>query len=286
MSNEFPYQELRALLLEYLSQEPEGNYTSAVSGTIELAKKRGLYAGQDPNHQVYRTGGSNYDLRAEDIYEVPESIRQLFWLFLVQGILVFGKNDINPNWPWYRVTDYGANVIKNQSASPYDPDGFLGEFAAINPKADRVVIGYLEEAVCTFNVGCFKASAVMLGCASERLILNLHETFENAIKDNHKQNQFKKSYNRTIHSKFTGLHNGLESMIGNRQLPKELHEATRSDLVSCFELIRRHRNSAGHPEFPSDIRRETIFLNLTIFPEYTKQVNRIIEYFELNEAIL
>jgi len=285
MGNEFPYQEIRALFLEYLKSKPTGQFTDAVSGIVNLAKGRGMYSGQDMNHQYRRIGGANYDLRIEDRDKVPETVRQLFWEFLVKGILVFGMDDMNPNWPWYKVTDYGMTITNNQSAQPYDPDGFLREFITINPNADKIVINYLEEAVHSFNAACFKASAVMLGCASEQLILNLHESFENAIKDKTIRDRFIKSYGRTIYTKFASLRNGLETMIDNKQLPKDLQEAVKSDLVSCFELIRRQRNSAGHPELPSDIRRETIFLNLTVFSEYVRQLIRIATYFETNEAI-
>lgn len=282
MSEGFPYQELRSLLLEYLASNPTGDFTSAVAGVVELAKKCDLYSGS--KNPLRYVGGPSYDLGPGDFQKVPEILRQLFWQLLVQGILVFGKNDINPNWPWYRVTGYGYSVLRNQTARPYDPDGFLREFKATNPTADKIVLDYLEEAIHSFNTGCFKASAVMLGCASEQLILVLHEAFERAIVDDSKRKRFSKSYRWTIYSKFNSLRNGLESMIKAGKLPKELHEAVRSDLVSGFELIRRLRNSGGHPELPSNIRRETVFLNLVIFSEYTRQVLQLIRYFKSNPA--
>lgn len=282
MSGNFPYQELRSLLLEYLDLNPIGNFTSAVTGVVELAKKHRLYSGSKT--PLGYVGGPSYDSGPGDFQSVPEIVRQLLWQFLVQGILVFGKSDNSPNWPWYRITIYGKNVLRNKSPQPHDPDGFLREFTAINPTADRIVYDYLEEAVHALNTGCFKASAVMLGCASEQLILILHEVFAGAIQDPKKRKAFSKSYRWTIYSKFNRLRSGLESMIETGKLPRELHEAVRSDLVSGFELIRRHRNSGGHPDIPSNIRRETIFLNLTFFPEYARQVLQLIEYFKLSQA--
>lgn len=277
MSTEFPYQEARSLLLEYIQQNPRGQYAAAVRGVIDLAKRRGLYGGA--KSAVRRIGGSNYDLGGADADRVPERVRQLLWELLVHGILVFGKDDLNPNWPWYRLTEYGEKALAEQQAQPYDPDGFLDDFAAVNPSADETVTSYLSEAVHTFNSGCYKASAVMLGCASEQLVLLLHEALGNSIKQQAKRDAFRKSSNWTIHSKFSSVRDGLEDMIAARKLPKELHEVVRSDLVSGFELIRRCRNSAGHPGLSEEMRRETIFMNLTVFREYARQVLRLIAHF-------
>jgi len=73
-------------------------------------------------------------------------------------------------------------------------------------------------------------------------------------------------------------------MIGSGKLPKDLAEAVKSDLVGTFELIRRIRNSAGHPDLPKDLRRETVFLSLTVFTEYTRQVLRLAQHFKNNSA--
>jgi len=278
----FPRQEIRSLLLEYLSQHPQGQFSQAVQGVIDLAKKHGTYAGSKSN--IQRMGGPSYDLDSHGYRVVPEAVRQLFWQFLVQGLLVWGSDDINPNLPFYRVADYGQSILKHESARPYGPDGFLKEFATTNSQADSVVLDYLEEAVRAFNSGCHKAAAVMLGCASEQLVLVLHEAFEEAIEDAGRREAFAKSYRWTVYSKFNSLRDGLNAMIEAGKLGGDLREAVRSDFVSGFELIRRFRNSAGHPELPLAMRRETIYLNLTVFPEYARQMLRLIEYFRSHTA--
>jgi len=107
--SEFPYQEMRSLLLEYLAENLQGQFSYAVNGVIARAKSRGLYGGSDGSYRII--GGANYDLMRQDYKKAPEAIRQLFWQFLVQGILVFGHDDSNPNWPWYRVTEYGEHLL-------------------------------------------------------------------------------------------------------------------------------------------------------------------------------
>jgi len=89
MSKDFPYQEMRSLLLKHLASKPIGKYENAISGVIELAKQCGLYSGSDtPLHYM---GGPSYDLGPGDFQKVPELVRQLLWQLLVQGIIVFGK---------------------------------------------------------------------------------------------------------------------------------------------------------------------------------------------------
>ncbi|KKM05231.1 hypothetical protein LCGC14_1756150, partial [marine sediment metagenome] len=115
------------------------------------------------------------------LYRVmPEAVRQLFWQLLVQGLLVWGCGDISPNWPLYRATDYGESILKHEGARPYDPDGFLKEFATTNPQADSVVLDYLEGAARVLNSDCHRAAAVILGRASEQLVLVLHQAFPQA----------------------------------------------------------------------------------------------------------
>lgn len=73
MSENFPYQELRSLLLKYLALNHIGNFTSAVTGVVELAKQYGLYSGsKTPLRYV---GGQGYDLGPGDFQQVPEILR-------------------------------------------------------------------------------------------------------------------------------------------------------------------------------------------------------------------
>ena len=284
MSEEFPYEMIRSLLMEYLSKNRGNQFSAAVLGVIELAKARGIYAGA--SNPVHSVGGPSYGLGSEDHQKLPEAVRQLLWQFLVQGILVFGMDSLNANWPWYSVTEYGEGVLSSQGAQPYDPEGFMSEFVAVNPNADETVREYLAEAISTFNIGCFRAAALMLGCASEQLVLLLYETFESALGDEAKRARFRKASGWQISSKFKRLHDCLMGMLEKKRLPKALQDAVRTYLPIGFDLVRRCRNSAGHPEIPGQIRRETVFLNLRAFPEYAKQVLALMDHFTSNPAEL
>lgn len=281
MLDEFPFQEIRSLLLDYLKDHPNGQFGQVVKGVVNLAKSKGLYS--EPNSDVHTSGGSSYGLHIRDIRRVPEAVREQSWGLVGQGILMPGLNVDNPNWPFYKVTEYGQQILAQEGPRPYDPEGFLREFAEVNPNADPIVIDYLEEAVHTFNTGCCKAAAVMLGCASEQLVLLLHEKFENAIADPAERQRFSNSYGRPITSKYRSLRNGLDAMVSAKKL-KDFRDAVQTFLGTGFELIRRVRNNAGHPNLPADIRRDAVYINLAFFPEYAREVGRLIDHFGPNPA--
>lgn len=270
--------QIRPLMLDYLRENPTGQYQGAANGVARLAIQHGVLK------KVKEVFGDEYSyaLSNTDSTRLREAVRQELWLLLSQGLLVFGMNENNPTWPWYRLTERGAEVVSSQGPQPYDPDGFLREFSMTNPSADPVIVAYLTEAVQAFNHGCSIAASVMLGGASEKGLLMLVETFESAIQDPAKKAAFTKSYRWTIHSKYQALKNGLDQMISSGTLPSPLREYVVTEIPGTFELIRRHRNSAGHPELYASINPDTVFLNLRVFTEYIRRVYELMQYFQVN----
>src|SRR6202030_863242 len=85
--------------------------------------------------------------------------------------------------PFLRLKDHGRRCIEKESVLPHDPDGYLKDFQADVPGADPVVVEYLTEALQCFLRDLQRASAVMLGAASEKAVLQLIESYANAISD-------------------------------------------------------------------------------------------------------
>lgn len=274
-------EQVRSLLLEYLKTHDNGQYSDAVNGVIRLAVEKGLI--QRPQED----GRSYLDrLEHQDQKVIKERVRQAFWQLLVQGILVFGLNEGSPNWPWYRLTDHGQKVAEGQGAQPYDPDNCLQEFKRENPDADPVIVDYLDEALRAFNHGCQKSAAVMIGAASEKALLLLLEAFEAAIADEGKREKFRKSYNWTIASRYRALKNNLDRLVEAKVVPREQGEVVSGLLPVAFELIRRHRNAAGHPEIVATPKPDTNFLTLRGFTEYVRGIYLLIGHFKQNPVHL
>jgi hypothetical protein len=179
----------------------------------------------------------------------------------------------------------GRQALAFVPPQPYDPDGFLRYFRASVVSIDPVVDEYVIEAVQDFNSGSYRSAAVMLGCASEQLILLLCEAFGRAITDSLKRAQYEHdTANWMIYAKYRALKERLDLMATAKRLPRDHIETINSELPSGFELLRRCRNSAGHPNVQGDVMGDTIFMNLRAFIEYARRVTELIKYFDTIEA--
>jgi hypothetical protein len=271
----------RSLTLELLAENPTGQLAVLVEDVVTRAVQKRLV----PNSGVHGAsatttlGPGGYDF-------VFDIVQQHLWQLLAQGLLVWGCNRQNSNYPFFRLTEYGRGAVADGNiAQPYDPDGFMKEFTHAVPEADPVVLDYLSEAVRAFNSGCHRSAAVMLGCASEKAILSLHDTFRKAIEADEARKKFEKDSNGiSIHSKYQTLKGRLDQMVVNKALPREHRETVGSELPAGFELIRRCRNEAGHPEAGGKADQNTVFMNLRTFIEYARRVSELEKYFAANAA--
>ena len=101
------------------------------------------------------------------------------------------NNIICPRWAglgnsisyeYFQLTEYGIDALNNDQALPYDPDGFLNTVLS-SVELDAVTLRYLEESIGAYSRNLFLASAVMLGGASEHLILQLIERYASSTQD-------------------------------------------------------------------------------------------------------
>lgn len=279
-------QVLRPLVLEFLSKKAEGQVHEVVSGVLQVALAKKLVT-QGPSNMVFMSGMQSVQERL-----FFDQVQMIMWQLLPQGVLVWGLGGTSSNndkYPFYRLTEHGKAVVADGASKPqpYDPDGFLSEFRRIVPGADPIVVDYLEEAVRAFNHACYKSAAVMLGAASEKLTLGLHEKFEQALSDPTKKAKFiKDSEGIAISKKFDALKNRLDLMDAAKKFAGhyELRGIIRHDLPAVYDLIRRCRNDAGHPDIPTQTDPDTVFLNLRVFSEHARKVHELLDYLGSNPA--
>jgi hypothetical protein len=261
----------RALLFEHLTTNHAGQYENVAAGVTEFAKSQGLI-GAEPTRQ-----------ERDEVYEL---VRQHLWSFLVQGIIVFGKDRLMPDWPWYRLTPHGEAVVAGTGPQPYDPTGYLADFRAKNPCVDPVVFSYIDEAVRAFNHDCPKSAAVMVGAASEQAILLLHEALGTAISDAVKKAQYNKDSDDrwTIVNKYNVLKDRLDKMVATKNLTGDLRDTVSSELPGLFDHVRRQRNAAGHPEIVANVDPDSLFLTLRVMTEYIRRLQALSDHFAANPA--
>src|SRR5271157_2836496 len=146
-----------ALLAEIDAQDPKGR-----SGWAELQQGPVLDA-------TARKLGTNHN---------PDFERAVLtqWNELFRtGLLGWGLNIANPNPPFFHLTERGRNALANLTRDPSNPAGYLRHLASI-ARVDRTAMSYLIEGLQCYVDGLFKASAVMVGCAAESVILQLRDS--------------------------------------------------------------------------------------------------------------
>lgn len=271
MAVEIEYQHVLALVLEALKEHPGGQQASLAQAVVLLASKKGLI--DDPG-EGKRGPGYN-----RSIDQIHDFVHEALWECVVKGVVVPGRDRYNAKWPFYRLTERGRKIVDAGAPQPYDRDGFIDYFRRQVPGADEAVEGYFAEAVDAFNAGCYRASAVMLGVASEQLVLLLIDVMSSAITDGDKKAKFEKAVQSwQIHTRYRALKDRLDGMVEAKKLPTHHAETVKSELGGVFELLRRYRNASGHPNVPGAVDAETVFLNLRTFVEYARRVLALAEY--------
>lgn len=277
MSGRLGYREVLALTLEQLGAHPQGQYATLTDAVITAAKNKGLL------RTAHQAGGIRYvnSGRSGDEEHISELVREAMWDCLTKRLIVFGMNGSNSNWPFYRVTEYGVGAVKSTTPQPYDPDGFMVHFDATCAGIEPAVRAYVAEAVLAFNSGCMRSAAVMLGCASEKLLLLLCDAFEGAVSDPAKKAKLTKDLNAkwAISHKYATVRDRLDLMVTAKKLPHDHAETVSGELPAGFELLRRCRNAAGHPDVPGSVDPDTVFMNLRMFTEYARRAHSLIGHF-------
>lgn len=258
------YDEVRSTVLEYLRSHPHGQ----VPVRIPI---------------FHRWEEQGRQITDEDRIVA----QQIFHEFYLERIIITGAGPHSMgsglmSWPFYRLTEFGKQALESPEYQPHDPDGYLKQLQLDIPAVDDVITRYLEESLSCFQRHLLLAAAVMLGCAAEKAMLLLVETFGNAIQDAQKQKKFQKETGSwMISRKYEALWKRLEPLVSN--LPRELGDDLHTILDRVFDLIRTTRNMAGHPTGKT-VERDTMRANFILFPSYCRRVYALIDYFSNNPA--
>lgn len=90
----------------------------------------------------------------------------------------------------FKLTEYGATFLEGP---PIDhPSQYIEHLRERVANIDDEVITYVRESLTAYNHGCYFASTVMLGIASERLFEILLDAYTDFIPTQNAQTQFKR----------------------------------------------------------------------------------------------
>jgi hypothetical protein len=274
----------RRLVLKYfaqLSQRPE----SPVE-VHALEQQVGQWWSEEQGDSTRPSNGDWTDRLGSD--GVPK-VHEVVWDLVVQRVLTLSRFQAQfrqqaQSWKYLRLTNYGAEVVREQHWSPVDPDGYLREFAEQSSRSSELCRIYTEEALRCFRGGCYLATAVMLGAASETVMLDLFKTLAEAMKENSQMPEVSSyeialSKTQSVFKKYKEFKKHFEHI--RAILPRELNDDLDVQLDGVFTLIRYYRNSSGHPT-GTLVERMAAFTSSVLFVPYCKRIEEVSKWLRDN----
>lgn len=264
---EHSIEEIRAATYEILKRsrgDGSGQYGGLKAGVAQYFQETG---GPKPQ-QLY--GHQNPDLSTIDANRFLE----VFWGLFREGIITLGANDLNPNFPWYRVSEFGRQLLNNQD--PYfftDVSDYERMIKSAVPAIDDVALLYAKEAVQTFKIGSLLSSSVMIGVASEHIFNTVLDTVET---NPAWSTEFAKPIRETrILPRLVDFKKVLDSKV---TLTPAIKEDLETRFMGIISLIRTFRNDAGHPT-GKILDRQQAYINLQLFVPYAGKLYQLLEFF-------
>lgn len=191
-----------------------------------------------------------------------------------EGILSPGMNFDNPNLPHYHLTERGQAAIAQVSRDPANPAGYMANLKSIG-ELDAVVVSYIDEGLKAYNTGCYRATAVMVGCAAESLILKIRSFLVAKLESN------KQSVPKELKDwRMKVVLDQLETEIENRRASMErlLYEQYSGNWQAFTSQIRMTRNEGGHPVGIDSVTVDTAHSSLLIFPQLARLALQLLQW--------
>jgi len=181
--------------------------------------------------------------------------------------------------PRLLLTERGRRLLERDEQSPHDPPKYLAAVRKRVESPDDIVMTYLDEAVGAWAVDLNRASAVMWGCACEKLVLLLAEEIVKA-----KVQPWSAKINAELQSKqvrisnvFDQVYKCLTHLAEDKTLPPDLADALDRKLSAVFDHARGLRNKSGHPT-GTDISSEDAEAGLLMFPGFYALVDGLCKH--------
>lgn len=176
-------------------------------------------------------------------------------------------------------TAKGRAAISDEDINPDSPAGYMQSLSREVPSLSETVTSYVREAQSAYRAGLYRASAVMLGVASEAAVLEVATVLGKTLQGNEAR-----KYLQTIDArktnylpKFDAFRKKLESK--KACLPPELTDGLDLTMNSVADLLRLYRNDSGHPTGRT-LNQQDCFISLQIFVRYAKRLYDIKAYLQ------
>jgi hypothetical protein len=187
------------------------------------------------------------------------------------GYLAWGYNISNPNPPHCHLTERGRITLERLSRDPGNPAGYLRHLyslANLNP----VSKSYLEEGLECYVSSFYKASAVMVGAASESLVIVLRDFVAERLTSTGRA-----PAKNLLDWRTKTIIDALKQLFDaeKENFPTELREEYEAYWQAFTQQMRATRNEAGHPTSVEPITGDTVHAAFLVFPELAKLENKL-----------
>jgi hypothetical protein len=165
-------------------------------------------------------------------------------------------------------------TLQHASRDPINQTGYLAYLAQESP-LDPAALSYVEEALSTYRLCCYKATAMLIGAAIELLVLDLRDCLVDGLKRSGKapsanlNGWMVKVIVESIADQVLPDLKGEVNRTKDQALRK-LHEDADSRLLPLAAEFRRLRNHAGHPATLGPVDPVSAHANLLLFPATAK----------------
>ena len=173
--------------------------------------------------------------------------------------------DLQPVSEGARQTEKVETQLAPAAESPSKADERMTELLKEKPGLNQIAKSYIREAYRTDEAGCFRATAVMVGCAAESLTLELRDKVVDKMKT-----VGTNPPKRLLDGPILTVIEELERQLDSKEIKKTnrlLGERYAGYWRFLTEQIRLGRNEAGHPNDANEITKPKANRCLQNFPE-------------------
>lgn len=202
--------------------------------------------------------------------EMEQAILTVFDDLFRSGHIGWGHNLSNAEPPFLHLNKKARETLENYSKDPANPEGYIKHLNGL--KINAVADSYIKEAIETYNNNCFKASAVMVGGASECIILELRDNLVN------KMNSSGVAVPAKLKDwKVKTIVDAIDNVMKpeKKNMPQKLSEMFSAYWPAFSGNIRMLRNDAGHPKSVDPVTQDNVHASLLIFPELVKLIDEL-----------
>jgi hypothetical protein len=190
------------------------------------------------------------------------------------NIIIPGVDRNHLGWPWLRVTEYGRQVIRQAKPLPFDPAQYLAAAQTRVADLPPLVVEVLGEAVAAYHRGFVRSSALLLGTASELLMMQLIDAFVGSRPDKERERLTAVMGDKNIYARYRIFREEFDRTRDGRTIPDAVSKDIDSIIDLIFHAVRLTRNEAGHPS-GQPLNAVLVATTLQAFLEYADRIARL-----------